>query len=169
MNVLTFETCWAVNSEIIKQATSSLYICFTCVKLEFLFYSTDFAIKISPSKKYHLYAVCVIRYLWISQFVCLFECQLETRHAIAIHRESLGWINYYSFDFLPCWTIRKSNFILQIKFQEKGHTDCQAMRFPSVYIRRMECSPRARNQHLYNKYLCIKTWWQLLTKLLHRL
>jgi len=122
-----------------------LHIYFTCVKLEFLFFSTGFAIKTSSSKKSHLYAVYVTRYLWVSQFVyLLIECQLQKRHAIAIHRESLGWINYYSFDFLPCWTIRKSNFSLQIKFQEKRHTDCQATRFPSVYIRRMECSPRTK-------------------------
>jgi hypothetical protein len=123
-----------------------LYTCSTCLKLYLLFFSVGFPIKTSSSKQSHLYAVWVTRYLWVSQFVyLLIECQLAARHVIPIHLESLGCLNYYSFDFLPCWTIRKSNFSLQIKLQEKRHTVFQAMRFPSVYIRRMECSPRAKS------------------------
>jgi hypothetical protein len=81
----------------------------------------------------------------------------------------LGWINYHSFDFLPCWTIRKSNFSLQIKFQEKRHTDSQAMRFPSVYIRWIEWSPSAKSNICITNIYIWRPLRQLLTKLLRRL
>jgi hypothetical protein len=121
-----------------------MYLFHLCVTLHSLF-SKGFPIKTSSRKQPHLYAVWVTLYLSVSQFVYqLIECQLAARHVIPIHLESLGWINCCSFDFPPCWTIRKSNASLQIKFQEKRHTVCQAMRFLPLYKRRMECSHRAK-------------------------
>ena len=50
MDVLTFETCWAVNSEIIKQVTSSWSI-FMQLETNFIFYKTNICTSNITNKK----------------------------------------------------------------------------------------------------------------------
>jgi len=56
MDVLTFVTCWAVNSEIIKQVTSSLFV-FIQLNMKFCFQHYQVTI----------FCVLVLKYLWMRQ------------------------------------------------------------------------------------------------------
>jgi hypothetical protein len=107
MDVLTFETCWAVNSEIIKQVTSSLFI-FIQLNLNFCWYIDKRKcglLAVSPTvplQRHLSFVNCAVQYLnWYRTqamlwCVCYVKCMERWRWFLWNSDRFSGSINEFS-------------------------------------------------------------------------
>jgi len=145
MDVLTFETCWAVNSEIIKQVTSSwsIFIQLSCIYM-YLFFCN--------SKKNNSYLIVLLYHYFTAQF------PPQRRHLVPRSRQNL----YISWSSVASWW---TSLTIQRYFVWRPCNTCTwivceafsgvltaasmvvTRTFPVMYVRQLLCI-----QHLFQ-------WW----------